>query len=169
VGAFEYFIDLPAVLDAAAALPTVQFLLVGAGRWLAWLEREVLRRRLRNCELTGPVPYDRVPGLIAQMDVCLCPYRLMPVSHAASPLKFFEYLALSRIVVASRTEELLRVGRSACLFADGAPEIVQTLRGLLDGRTDWEPLVREGARLVLRDHNWDRLCADMLQAIEARL
>lgn len=165
VGAFEYFIDLPAILDAAGGLPEANFLLVGGGRLHRWMGREILRRGLRNCTLTGPVAYHRIQGLVRQMDVCLCPFRLSPVSHAASPLKFFEYLALSRVVIASRTDELLRVGSSACFFADGGIEIVGTVRRLLAGAEGWQSRVEAGRRLVRDRYNWDVISQQMLDAL----
>jgi len=165
VGAFEYFIDLPAILDAAEGLPEADFLLVGGGRLHRWMGREVLRRGLRNCTLTGPVAYHRVQYLVREMDICLCPFRLSPVSHAASPLTFFEYLALSRVVIASRTDELLRVGSSACLFADGGIEIAKTVRNLLAGAEAWQSRVEAGRRLVRDRYNWDVMSQQMLDAL----
>jgi len=166
VGAFEHFIDLRAVLEAAAALPELGFLLVGGGRLLAKTKEEIAQRGLRNCTLTGPVSYSEVPALIAEMDVCLCPFRLRPVSHAASPLKFFEYLALGRVVVASRTEELVRLASSACFFADGGGEIAQTLRGLQSGRLDWETRVNAARHLIAGQYNWTAIGDTMLETIQ---
>lgn len=55
---------------------------------------------LPNTRFTGPVAYDDLPELAAQADVLVMPYIEAPVTRAMQPLKFKEYLATGKPVVA---------------------------------------------------------------------
>lgn len=67
---------------------------------------------------TGVIPRERVPEHVAAFDIALQP----AVVPYASPLKLFEYLALSKAIVAPRQpniEEILTDGENAVLFDEG--------------------------------------------------
>ncbi len=53
LGAFEYFVDMDMVLDAAAGLPDVVFWLVGGGRDFARLKSRVEREQQEKCISAG--------------------------------------------------------------------------------------------------------------------
>jgi glycosyltransferase involved in cell wall biosynthesis len=72
VGAFEYWVDFDLVLQIAQRLPHVTFLLVGGGRRLEQVKRQVERMGLTNMHLTGALPYSQ-----AWMFAC-CHSRTMP-------------------------------------------------------------------------------------------
>ena len=54
-----------------------------------------------NVKWLGPVPYDRLPDLVASFDVCLIPHRDTPYSRTMSPLKLFQYLGSGRPIVST--------------------------------------------------------------------
>ncbi len=56
--------------------------------------------RLTNLLMPGPVEMERLPQLAAAADVLVMPYQDLPVTRAMQPLKFKEYLATGRPVVA---------------------------------------------------------------------
>ncbi len=52
--------------------------------------------------MPGPMPYDALPSLAAATDVLVMPYADLPVTRAIQPLKFKEYLATGKPVIARR-------------------------------------------------------------------
>lgn len=102
-----------------------RLLVVGDGPVRPDLERLARELGLEDrVRFTGVVPREQVPALVAAFDIALQP----AVVPYASPLKLFEYLALSKAIVAPRQpniEEVLVDGSNALLFdahADGAFE-----------------------------------------------
>lgn len=87
------------ILELAAALPDVLFLLVGGQvPDLAPMKAAVLEKGLANVLLTGRVDHARVPGYLAACDCFLLPNT---TNYYMSPLKLFEYMAADRPIIAS--------------------------------------------------------------------
>lgn len=114
----ERVIDFIATCDRARRL---HFVLVGDGPARSFLEQRAKERGVADCvTITGVVPRGEVPHYVAVFDIALQPH----VVPYASPLKVFEYMALSRAIVAPATSNIREVlvhEHSALLFdsADG--------------------------------------------------
>jgi glycosyltransferase involved in cell wall biosynthesis len=119
VGSFQKFhggeLLAEMALRVAAGRPRVRFLLAGSGP-----EAAAVARRLaplgRRVLMTGRVPHERVPRLVASFDIGVLP----DTSFYACPLKIVEWMAAGRAVVAPRygpVEELLEDGVQGLLFA----------------------------------------------------
>jgi glycosyltransferase involved in cell wall biosynthesis len=114
-------------MASPAAPANARLLLVGDGP--ARDDLEALARSLNLGErvrFTGVISRDDVPRHVAAFDIALQP----AVVAYASPLKLFEYLALSKAIVAPRQpniEEVLEDGRNALLFDPKQPEALEAL------------------------------------------
>ena len=78
-----------------------KFLLVGSG------EGKTLHGE--NIISLGEVPYEKVPSVLAIADVILIPFPDNEVSHAASPLKLFEGMAMQKPIIASKVSGIEEV------------------------------------------------------------
>ncbi|HLH23993.1 MAG TPA: glycosyltransferase [Chloroflexota bacterium] len=165
VGAFEYVVDFPLVLEVASRLPRCTFLLVGGGRDLARVRAEVRRRELTNVVLPGPVDYATALDYMAACDVALLPRRLDPVSHAAAPLKLFEYAALRRPVVATPVAETRRLAGGWAHFGATADEWVRAIERILAEPARAAAMAARGYALVADHYRWDDLAAELERQI----
>ncbi|MGH9442357.1 MAG: glycosyltransferase [Thermoanaerobaculia bacterium] len=168
LGSFEYFIDFGLVLDLAARLPDVRFLLVGGGRRHREVSAEVERRCLGNVELTGPLAHAAALSRIAVCDLTLCPFTRDPVGHGASPLKLFESLALAVPVLATRTREIGLESPPATFFADDAEEAASAVREYRARAPHRRREEGENASArILVSHSWDRIGADWARHVRS--
>lgn len=114
-GAIAEWFDLDLVRRVALAHPDCLVLLVGndtagAGEALA---------DLANVQLAGEVPYAELPYWLHGFDVCLLPFRVIPLTLATNPVKVYEYLAAGKPVVSvdlpemAQFEGLVRVAAAA--------------------------------------------------------
>ncbi|MBC7905687.1 MAG: glycosyltransferase family 4 protein [Rhodospirillaceae bacterium] len=108
---------LPQVVDAMKTMPAnVHFLVVGDGPARAELEAHAARLGMAGqVTCLGLVGRDRVAACVAAFDVALQPQAV----EYASPLKLFEYMALSRAILAPdqrNIREVLEDGHNALLF-----------------------------------------------------
>jgi glycosyltransferase involved in cell wall biosynthesis len=97
--------------------PDVKFLMVGGG-----IERVKLPS---NVIMINEVPQSEMPEMIAVADVVLVPFPENEVSHAASPLKLFEGMAMGKTVIASRVcgiEEVVQSGHNGFLVDPNNPK-----------------------------------------------
>jgi starch synthase len=84
--------------------PDIKFLMVGDG-----IEQVKFPG---NAIMINEIPHYEVPKIIAVADVVLVPFPENEVSHAASPLKLFEGMAMGKAVIASRVSGIQEVVKS---------------------------------------------------------
>ncbi len=106
-------------------IPDARLLVVGDGPKRGWIHGFVEGADIEeHVHLTGWMEHDKLPELVARMDVVVAPY---PASEEFyfSPLKLFEYMASGKPVVASRIGQICDViedGQSGWLVEPGDTE-----------------------------------------------
>ncbi len=140
-------------------IPESRLLIVGDGPKKGWIAGFADGAGLSDIVLmTGWVDHERLPSLVASMDVATAPY---PQSENCyfSPLKLYEYLAMGRPVVASnigQISELIDPGKTGLLVPPGDPEALAS--ALIEVRRNVK-LAREigiNAAEVGKRHSWSR-------------
>lgn len=110
-------------LDAAEALPDVNFLMIGSGSEKQWAIDEAGRRGLANVEFRDPIPKAELPRLLRACDVGLhviAPLKVL--DKGMSPNKLFDYLAAGLPVVSNAAHPLRRVAADGEVGAMVGPE-----------------------------------------------
>ena len=134
IGAISaYKLDLPMLESLARRHPAWTFVLIGpVGEGDPTTEVRDLAA-LDNVHLLGPRSYADLPACLKGLDVALLPLRLNDYTRAMFPMKFFEYLASGRPVVATAIDALQAFRDVAVItapheeaFAEG---IARVLRG----------------------------------------
>lgn len=110
VGSLKPWHGLSQLVNAFAQLhnrlPQARLLIVGDGPERDALVADLMRRNLQQAvHLTGAVPPDHIPELLAMMDVAVAPYPALSDFYF-SPLKVVEYMAAGLPVVVSRLGQL---------------------------------------------------------------
>ncbi|MBN1560534.1 glycosyltransferase [candidate division KSB1 bacterium] len=168
LGSFEYFIDFDVILDAAHQLKKYTFLMVGSGRHYRDVERKIIKLGLDNVVLTGGVPFHVVPSYIDCMDICLNIFKDMPVSHGASPMKLFEYIALKKPVISTRLHEVHIIDRDFIYYADTGAELVARIEEILRDRATSAMRAEAAYEYVRQNYAWDHIVNQFLAAIEEK-
>lgn len=131
------------IADRLLQSPHLKLLLVGDGSTYPALRAFVEERGLSDrVILTGRVPHDEVPGLLAAMDMAVLP----SAGDYTSPVKLFEFMACSVPPVAPDFEpirEVLEEGTTGWMFPAGDMEAA--VESVLKYSRDAEALRRVGA------------------------
>jgi len=101
VGAIRPWFDVDLLHGVASRRPEWTFVIIGSGDQMT-----TKLRTLPNVRLVGELPYSELPACVHAFDVCLVPFRLLPVIAATDPVKVYEYLAAGKPVVATDLAEL---------------------------------------------------------------
>ena len=163
----EQLVD--AVAELSVARPDLRLLVVGDGPALDDLRRRAAERGVEERVIfTGAVARERVPDLIAAMDVAVQP----DVTDYASPIKLFEYLALGKAVVAparSNITEVVRDGNSALLFPPRDWKgMASRLKRLFDDPETRRALGQRAAALIEeRGYHWTANARRSVEAVRA--
>lgn len=106
VGAIAEWFDLELVEKIARRFADCLVLLVGNDSTGA----AVRLRHLANVKFTGEIPYRELPFYVHGFDVCLLPFRIIPLTLATNPVKVYEYLGAGKPVVATELPEMQQFG-----------------------------------------------------------
>lgn len=101
-GAIAGWFDFDLVRRVAEAHPEALVVLVGHDSTGA----AALLAGLGNVLLVGEVAYTRLPYWLHAFDVCLLPFKVIPLTLATNPVKVYEYLAAGKSIVAVDLPEM---------------------------------------------------------------
>ncbi|MFK4560614.1 glycosyltransferase [Bradyrhizobium ottawaense] len=133
IGAISnYKIDFDLLRSAALQRPDWQFVLIGEvseGEPLADISAIA---ELPNVHLLGGRPYQSLPAYLSSFDVAILPNRLNEYTRSMFPMKFYEYLAAGRPIVATDLPALQDL-KHLFHIAKGADQFVAGIEACLAG------------------------------------
>ncbi|MGO9570601.1 MAG: glycosyltransferase [Desulfomonilaceae bacterium] len=161
VGAISsHKLDLDLISGVAEQRPHWHWVLVGPpGIAESRHGRAALQRP--NVHLLGHRPYQALPNYLRGIDVAVLPCKINPYTRSMFPLKFFEYLAAGKPVVATSLPALQGYSESY-VKADSVEEFCQAVEMILSGRRPDEQLCLE----LAKRHTWDSRLDQMLEIID---
>ncbi|MBL7196608.1 MAG: glycosyltransferase family 4 protein [Candidatus Omnitrophica bacterium] len=147
--------------------PDICLLIVGGGP-----EKQFIRRLIKDSDLDnsvlliGSVPQEDVPYYISSCELCFA-YK-SKLKTGISALKFYEYLACQKPVIASRVggAEFIEQNRVGELVKqDNLEQLIETTeRWINKPREEMQEIGRSGRRLVIENYSW-KLVAEKIQRI----
>ena len=167
VGALDaYKVDVPLMAEMARTRPDWQFVLVGpvdsighrawgmghrawgSGHGAGNVDVASLRQH-SNIHFLGAKPREQVPSYVHAFDVAIIPYRESPYNRSSFPLKFWEFMATGKPIVATGLPSLRPYGQFVTLAA--SPEsfiagVEQALKNPSAGQ--------ERRRAEAQKHDW---------------
>lgn len=156
-GAISDWFDMGLLAHCARTKPEWNFVLIGSTMG-ADLEPV---QGLANVHLLGEKPYAELPGYLAYFDVCTIPFKIVPLTLATNPVKFYEYLSAGKPVVSIDLPELA-IYSDDCYLAHNGKEFVAQLEAAMAQKDDPEKIARRIA--LAKDNSWDARVAALLQA-----
>ena len=155
-GVMREWHGLDLLLHAVASIPNVRLLLIGDGPARAAVERDAAAAGIADrVVVTGRVPTADMPDFLAAMDVAVV---ASDRTRVASPMKLVEYMAMGRVVVAPRLDnisDLVADGRDGLLFTpENADDLTGVLRRLIADERLRQTLGAAARLTVLGTRNW---------------
>ncbi|MBV9789006.1 MAG: glycosyltransferase family 4 protein [Chloroflexi bacterium] len=160
------------LLDASE---NVQMLLIGSGPERAATEAAVGRWGERFT-FAGSVDHDRVPDYLALADVGVAPFNTAP--HPAlraagffwSPLKIYEYMAMSLPVVTANIpplDTIIQPGQQGALFREGdIADLAEAIRRVLHA-PDRAAMGERARQRVVEHYSWQRHCVELDRILQS--
>lgn len=116
-----------------------------------------------NIVLPGSCAYANLPSLAQHADVLVMPYADLPVTRAMQPLKFKEYLATGKPIVARNLPGIMDWQDCADLVADNESFITRTVQRSVGGL----PTSQHEARNRLQDETWQCKAQQLMRHLHA--
>jgi glycosyltransferase involved in cell wall biosynthesis len=140
---------------------TAKFALAGSGAMKVDSKSNVI--------FLGEIKYEKVPALLAIADAILIPFPKNEVSHAASPLKLFEGMAMQKPVIASKVagvEEVVTDGENGFLAdSDSIEGWLEKIGVILDSEEKAKQVGENARRTVLEKFDWEYLARQYEEAL----
>ena len=126
-GAISDWFDMEIVEYCAKELPDYNFVMIGSTFGCDISKAEAIN----NIHFLGEIPYKELPGYFAYFDVCLIPFKLIPLTLATNPVKFYEYISAGKPVVSIRLPELVPY-EEICYLVDTKEEFINKIEEALN-------------------------------------
>ncbi len=145
-------------------------LIVGAGDAMTELFDKLASNNLGHMIVyAGLHPFEDMPAFTAASDIALCIFPDSKVSHAASPLKLFEYMAAGKAIVATKvagTAEVLS-DETGILVPPGRIDLFSEAVVDLCKDKELRKKLGQGARnLAVSRYSWRNLSDEFLKVCE---
>lgn len=161
VGALDsYKYDFDLLLASASSHPQWHFVFVGSPVVEHHIPALKKLTKLPNVHMIGSVRREDVPAYVSYFDVCLIPYKNNEYNRASFPLKFWEFMATGKPIVASGVPELLEYV-PIISYATTAHEFSEKVEDILaSGATV------DHSRIELASHHgWDNRADELTQLL----
>lgn len=116
-----------------------------------------------NIVMPGPCAYANLPGLAQHADVLVMPYADLPVTRAMQPLKFKEYLATGKPIVARNLPGIIDWQDCADLVACDEIFVTKAVQRAISGL----PSSQQQARLRLQCETWQHKAQQLASHLTA--
>ncbi|WP_280156058.1 glycosyltransferase [Piscinibacter sp. XHJ-5] len=161
-GVIDERLDIDLVAAIADAEASWQVVMVGP---VVKIDPTALPRRA-NIHWLGQQPYDVLPQLVADWDVCLLPFALNESTRYISPTKTLEYMAAHKPVVSTAVHDVVAMYGDVVGIGHGPQGFVDRCRAALA-----ESAAQRGQRIermnaVVAEHTWDRAVEQVRAALE---
>lgn len=158
-GVIAEWFDLDLVKQVAQSFPQHLILLIGSDTVQA-------KKHFKGCPnviLEGEVPYACLPYYLYAMDVCLLPFKVMPLTLATNPVKVYEYLSAGKPVVSVKLPELSQFGKLVWTVEEPT-EFISTIADVLDAVPEPGSTL-EARQSFARGQTWQHRAASLREAI----
>jgi glycosyltransferase involved in cell wall biosynthesis len=153
----------------ASEFPEALLLLVGAGESVNKVIAIVEKAGVSNqFQYGGIKPFSEMPRIVSAVDIALCIFPDSLVSHAASPLKLFEYMACGKAIVATSvtgTAEALTQDAGILVKPGNLDEICDKVLELCKDPEKRKEIGHKARELVVRKFSWSVLTEDLATLI----
>lgn len=159
IGALAPWVDYSLLEFSAKSRSDWHFVLVGPSHDQS-LPASLLE--LPNLHWLDAKPYAELPAYLRHFNAALIPFQLNPVTHAASPLKLFEYMAAGKPVISTPIHEALKIP-GILLIRDAQDMSSQLDQALIMGV---DPNYLAQSDQFARQNTWQARAQQIIDALE---
>ena len=164
---------LETLIEAAEILQSradIHVLILGEGARRAALERDARTRGLTNLTFHDYVPHERIPHVLATLDLSVVHLRPDPVFRTVIPSKIFESMAvgvpLVHAVEGESADLVASAGAGICLPGGDPVLLADTLTRLLDAPEQRASMGAKGREAAHQQHNRENQALRMLEILQ---
>ena len=164
-GVIDERFDFELITAIADAAPNWQMVMAGP---IVKIDPASLPKR-PNVHWLGQQPYEVLPHLVAQWDVCLLPFARNESTRFISPTKTLEYMAAEKPIVSTPIHDVVGLYGDCVSIAATAEEFLSACAAALAENAIARRLRVERMRGRVSECTWDRTAREIRKELEAVL
>lgn len=114
-GAIANWFDVYIVEYLCKEFPDYDFVLIGS----TYGCDQINQIKNPNLHILGEKPYNILPSYLSIFDICLIPFKVIPLTLATNPVKMFEYLCQGKPIISIDLPEVLKYSDVVYTAKDG--------------------------------------------------
>ena len=119
---------------------------------------------LSNVVMLGEIPYAALPFYLHAFDVCLLPFKVIPLTLATNPVKVYEYLSAGKSVVSVDLPEMRQFG-DLVRVAENNEDFLSAIQDVLSGLDAPDAIERRQA--FAREQTWKHRARTLMAHAES--
>ena len=162
VGALDsYKYDFDLLVSTAEKNPTWHFVFVGAP--IVDKKTKALKKltNLKNVHMIGSIPRADVPAYVQHFDICLIPYKNNEYNRSSFPLKFWEFMATGKPIIATGLPELEEY-RDSIGYAKTQKEFTSLITKQLAAKNNDS----DARKKLAHQHGYDHRVRELMKLLE---
>jgi glycosyltransferase involved in cell wall biosynthesis len=159
-GAISDWFDMDMIEYCAKQLPNYNFVMIGATFGCDISKAE----KIENIHFLGEIPYNELAGYFACFDVCLIPFKIIPLTLATNPVKFYEYLSAGKPVVSVELPELIPYSKYCYLAKDKEVFCIKIDEAL----NEESQSKREDRMSLAKENSWSKRADAIYEKLEEK-
>ena len=149
------------LLEAVQKLPTVKLSIIGGGTRLRELRDKAKNLGIASrVDFKGHMPHSQIEKILKQTTLAVIPNTKSDYTNFSSPIKLYEYLSASSVVIASdmpTIREIVTDGVNGYLFQTGnLDDFVKTVKKALDAKSETLEKISYRAWQTSQQFTWDK-------------
>ena len=121
---------------------------------------------LSNIVMLGEIPYVQLPRYLHAFDVCLLPFKVIPLTLATNPVKVYEYLSAGKSVVSVDLPEMQQFG-DLVRVAENAEDFLTAVHEVLHGLDAPDAAARRQA--FAKEQTWKHRAKTLIAHAESSI
>ncbi len=144
--------DWELVFDIAKKYPTYSIILIGDNSGI----QKIVEKSPKNIYFLGMKKQDELPNYLAYCDYAILPFKVDEVGEYVSPLKVFEYIAMNKLVLATKLPDIMSYPNVYC--GNTSKNWIQYIQKELKNDVG-------ACQKFIADNNWYNRCVNLIDAL----
>lgn len=161
-GLKEVVVELSKIKDTH---PNIKLMIVGWGDAESDLKKLIKDHNLGGTVImTGQMPYEDIPKLIAAADICLLPAYNNEIMRDIVPIKIYEYLAMYKPVIATKLPGVMKeFGHgNGVLYVNRSEDVVGEVKNMDENDL---AVSEQNARDFISDYDWEAIISNFEKSL----
>ncbi len=167
IGSLRDWYDFDLLVNVFKKFPKIKLEIYGTGKMYNHIKEKV--KTIKNIKLMGSINGAMVPRLTAESLFGILPLKNNNLNKGTCPIKLSDYWAAGKVVIATPTCELLKIGKNCCLFAGTKDEWIKQIKKIVENKNLRQRMGKLSSEKIDKIYNYKAISTKFNKIIKSIL